>query len=1021
MTNSKFWGRLVAVAAVLLLVGGGAAFAQLQTGNLYGKVVDEQGSALPGVTVTLSGEGAPAVQVTDAQGAFRFPGLSPASYKLKAELEGFSTIEYPNVVINIGRNTQIEVTLSAAVEDVITVLGETPLLDERRISTGATVSNTELEKIPTARDPWAVLQTTPGVLTDRINVGGNESGQQSAYVGPGSTGDQAIWAVDGVVITDMAALGSSPAYYDFDSFEEMQVTTGGSDSTTATGGVVLNMVTKRGTNEWRGTGRYIKSDKAWQAKTNVDQGSLGKAGFFNSAAAHPTGVAQPDIKQGNQIDQVQEYGAELGGPIIKDRLWIWGSYGDQHIDLRTIANVADKTELETENVKINAQLAASNSATAFVLNSNKTKKGRNAGPFRPQETTWDQDKFGPSPTAEKIEDTHIFNSNFYLTGLYSVVNGGFQLAPEGGSDVTAYLDTAQVWHNTYFLNQTERPQHQYKGDASSFFNTGNLSHELKFGASYRDAKVTSLTRWGGAGYYLDAGLAGTPTALLYAERDGFAEVKNKYTSVYAQDTLSVGNLTANIGLRWDKQEGQIIGTTTRANPVLPDVLPSATSPSQDSGFSWKSLVPRLGLTYAIGPERKTLLRASFSRFADQLGLAASSQLNLLTAPQYAYFLLTPGTTVGTGNIGRGNIFDFNGDGRIDVNDNLGFSGNVDPRTGGLLQSNAVDPNLDPQTTNELLLSVEHALLPEFVVGLNFTYRKITDILQRDLLVFDNSDSFCAACLNSVGRKSTRADYIQRTATDPVGRPRVLPDGTPYTLTYFELRPGISSRGGTILENSGTEQEYKGASLTFNKRLSNRWMLRGNYTYADWTWSKIPAADRPDPTLILGQGNKEGEQVLQGSGTGSGSKGSVYINSKWSYSLNGLYQVAPDRAWGFNAAFNLTGRQGYPLPYYERTAFNGRNGIPGYTRIQVVDQPDQFRVDDIRIFDARLEKEFTFSDFGLTLGVDVFNVFNEGFVQQRNHRLRVSTSTANPLAPASDWVTEVTSPRIFRLGARISFR
>ncbi|HEX3526931.1 MAG TPA: carboxypeptidase-like regulatory domain-containing protein, partial [Thermoanaerobaculia bacterium] len=230
MTSCNLWGRIVAVLAVLFLVGGGAAFAQLQTGNLYGTVVDEQGAALPGVTVTLSGQGAPQVQVTDAKGAFRFLNLSPASYQLKAELEGFSTIEYPNVAINVGRNTQIEVTLSAAVEDVITVLGETPLLDERRISTGATVSNSELEKIPTARDPWAVLQTTPGVLTDRINVGGNESGQQSSYVGPGSGGDQAIWAVDGVVITDMAALGSSPAYYDFDAFEEMQVTTGGSDS-----------------------------------------------------------------------------------------------------------------------------------------------------------------------------------------------------------------------------------------------------------------------------------------------------------------------------------------------------------------------------------------------------------------------------------------------------------------------------------------------------------------------------------------------------------------------------------------------------------------------------------------------------------------------------------------------------------------------------------------------------------------------------------------------------------------------
>ncbi|HZI73486.1 MAG TPA: carboxypeptidase-like regulatory domain-containing protein, partial [Gemmatimonadales bacterium] len=181
MKSNNLWGRIVAVTALLLLVAGGSAFAQLQTGNLYGTVTDDKGAALPGVTVTLSGQGAPQVQVTNAQGQFRFLGLAPGSYDLKAELEGFSTIDYPNIVINIGRNTQIEVKLSAAVEDVITVTAESPLLDERRISTGATVSQTELEKIPTARDPWAILQSTPGVLTDRINVGGNESGQQSVY------------------------------------------------------------------------------------------------------------------------------------------------------------------------------------------------------------------------------------------------------------------------------------------------------------------------------------------------------------------------------------------------------------------------------------------------------------------------------------------------------------------------------------------------------------------------------------------------------------------------------------------------------------------------------------------------------------------------------------------------------------------------------------------------------------------------------------------------------------------------
>jgi hypothetical protein len=262
MKSINLWGRVVAVAALLLLVGV-PGFAQLQTGNLFGTVVDDQGAALPGVTVTLSGQGAPAVQVTDAQGKFRFLNLSPGSYRLEAQLEGFSSVEYPNIVSNVGRNTDIEVTMNAAVEDVITVTAESPLLDERRISTGSTVSQTELEKIPTARDPWAILQSTPGVLTDRVNVGGNESGQQSAFVGPGAGGDQSVWAVDGVVITDMAALGSSPAYFDFDSFEEMQVTTGGSDTTLATPGVTLNIVTKRGTNEWRGSARYFIADQDW--------------------------------------------------------------------------------------------------------------------------------------------------------------------------------------------------------------------------------------------------------------------------------------------------------------------------------------------------------------------------------------------------------------------------------------------------------------------------------------------------------------------------------------------------------------------------------------------------------------------------------------------------------------------------------------------------------------------------------------------------------------------------------------
>jgi len=1019
MKSNNLWGRIVAVAALLLLVAGGTAFAQLQTGNLYGTVTDDKGAPLPGVTVTTSGQGAPQVQVTNAQGQFRFLGLSPASYQLKAELEGFSTIDYPNIVINIGRNTQIEVKLSAAVEDVITVTAESPLLDERRISSGATVSQTELEKIPTSRDPWSVLTSTPGVLTDRINVGGNESGQQSTYVGPGSGGDQAIWSVDGVVITDMAALGSSPAYYDFDSFEEMQVTTGGSDSTIATGGVVLNMVTKRGTNEWRGSGRFYDTDHSrGQSDTSFGDSDL-SAG--ECSVAHPclyragsgqtqtqlqqfqsgaltNGKPVPTFKQGNRIVSVEDYGAELGGPIVKDRLWIWGAYGRQKVSLLTIADVSDKTDLKSYNGKLNAQIASNNSATAFVLDSDKVKIGRNAGPTRSQETTFDQGRFGNKPTAYKIEDTHIFSSSFYLTGLYSHVNGGFILAPEGGLGATPFLDAGGVWHNSFQLFSTLRPQKQYKGDASNFFNTGSVSHELKFGASYREAEVTSFTTWPNGSLVEDSAVALTPFAnLLALVRDGGASIKQTYKDAYLQDTLTSGNLTVNIGVRYDVQGGTNEARAQGANPILPNALPAVSTSSHDIGFEWKSFTPRLGLTYAIGAERKTLLRASYSRFADQLGTATGSFLNTLNLPGYAYFYTsnTGQPTVNTGQI----LVDPFGD---PFGTPFAVSANVNPITGGLLQSNALSSGLTAPKTDELLLGIEHALLPEFVVGVNLTYRKSTDLLQTDLLVFDSTNPFTPANLASTGRRATRNDYT------PVHTTGVLPNGQSYDITRFVLNSNLSTRGGGFLFNGNDETTYKGASLTFNKRLANRWMFRGNFSYSDWYYSQV---DHADPTPLLGQPNREGDAVLQGSGTGSGSKGGIYINSKWSYSLNGLYQVAPDRPWGFNAALNLTGREAYPVPYFRRVQLPPNEQF-ALQSILVTNRPDSFRLDNINIIDARIEKEFSFSDFGLTIGVDCFNLFNQSYVLQVNNRLAQSTSNN---------VREIVSPRVLRLGARLSFR
>ena len=205
-----------------------------------------------------------------------------------------------------------------------------------------------------------------------------------------------------------------------------------------------------------------------------------------------------------------------------------------------------------------------------------------------------------------------------------------------------------------------------------------------------------------------------------------------------------------------------------------------------------------------------------------------------------------------------------------------------------------------------------------MVGLNLTYRKLRATSSTPTrLVFDGRSRTRPPTSTRPAVRPPPADYVRCGTPSYAACPNgTLPNGQPYTANVCFLRNGLSSRGGYYLYNSDEEQEYKGASLVFNKRLANRWMFRGNFTYSDWTWSKVPSSDIIDPTRFWAAATRR-RAVLQGSGTGSGSKAGVYINSKWSYSVNGLYQIAPDHPWGFNVALNLTGRQGYPIPVLRR--------------------------------------------------------------------------------------------------------
>src|SRR5262245_35687903 len=199
----------------------------------------------------------------------------------------------------------------STVEETVTVNAASPVVDTRSTTTGQTFNREMLERIPSARDPWVMLEQTPGIIMTQQNVGGNKSGQQTSFVAHG-TGNNEVWNVDGGNMTDMAS-SSSSVYFDFDAFEEIQIQTGGSDASVQSSGVSINLVTKSGGNTFKGSGRlYVVDD-------NIQGNNITPALQAQGAGS------------GNPIQNIKDYGLEIGGPIVRNKAWFWGAAGYQDI------------------------------------------------------------------------------------------------------------------------------------------------------------------------------------------------------------------------------------------------------------------------------------------------------------------------------------------------------------------------------------------------------------------------------------------------------------------------------------------------------------------------------------------------------------------------------------------------------------------------------------------------------------------------------------------------------------------
>ena len=966
-----------AISAVVLLIGMAAGlFAQENSGNVYGRVTDDKGSPVVAASLTLTGVSAPVTTSSDANGGFHFLALSPGRYTLTASAKGFTTATHENVIVTLGKNTSADLTLVSGVSESVTVTSSTPLIDERKTETGITFAQAELQQIPTTRDIYAMMQQVPGVQLERPNTAGIHSADVGGprFTTKGSS--QQVYAVDGVTVTDNnygsvadGRNGASPIYFDFDTFQELQVSTGGSNVELQTAGATVNVVTKRGTNEIKGSARfYYTSDRLQSNNTSAE--------------------AEAEGLQTDSLRFVREYGIELGGPILKDRLWVWGSAARQDFGANTTGSnffgdrLTQDAKLQPYNAKLNWQIVSSNSFEASYTRSNRTELGSGGSSTRPPETT--RDLLVPTDLY-RVEDSHVFSNSLFASVNYAYMTAQYNAEPVSGRDIQT-LWANDHWNNSYRWLTTKEYQQQGNASGSKFFNTGNVSHELKFGFGYRHQVNDSASAWPGQQVF---GSELSSSSYAIVNRGVDTRFEQQYMHAYASDTLTAGNLTVNAGLRYDYQRGKNLASTGIGNQMFPEILPTIHSADDPNyPFQFHNLEPRVSATYALGKDKKTLVRASYSRFADQLG-------------RYIYQL--------NGFPASGGLYYYWNDAN---HDHIVQKSEVDTSTGALSyysldpraepnSPNALAPNFHAPTTDEVVLGVDRQLMTDFGVSLAGTYRYTKDLLYH-LPTGANASTWALV-----------AD-VSGTATSAGGFT------LPYNVPFYGLTLDEPPTGDTYMNRPGETQKFWGLEMQFNKRLSHGWMMRGSFAWQDWR-QYVPqqALLNPNNDWFLGQPNTNGG-IAVGYGVST-----IWFNSRWQFNLSGLYQ-AP---LGINVAGNFFGKEGNPASYYVRARYRSGNDagvLASFDNRNTIGSVDDYRLDNIYDFDLRFERPFQIGAVLVTPSIDIFNLFNGAAVLQRDNEVgRYTTENGSSGAsfapnPFFNQIVETQSPRVARVGIRVSF-
>ena len=939
------WRSLV-LAAGLFMAGAAPALGQSTTGTITGRAVDSSGAILPGVAVSITSPqmiGGSREAVTDSLGTYRFTLVPPGVYQVKFQLASFRALSVDGVVVTANATMTVNAPLQVEnLAESVTVVSTTPTIDLQSTQVGVNWSEQQMEDLPYGRGIRGLARLVPGLSPTQFDVGGNTVGGSTTTGARsyGRSGGELI-KFDGVVWDQF--------FGDYNTYDQVQVSAAAKGAESQSPGVTLSFLVKSGGNNF--SGNYLFAHQTGGMQGNNVTPELRAQGFDPG---------------NNKFTRYNDISLDLGGPIIKDKLWFYGAYGYNYsgllipgfISIESGEQVEYFTRLDNPTLKLTYQISRNNKFEITEQLNRKWQPYRNASTFVPMEATQNQIAWTAIGPAMKF--TRVMNDRMTFDASFN--RSGYWWPDYAWTDDVRTMDLTTTQTRGAFLELRRDPvRWGYNGTWSWFKTLGAQNHEIKSGVlGYSSTNYVETYGYPNQQIYRYRSLPGETNYFLHPDSVQVFEYPNntnagiKYHSWFANDSVNLTpKMTLNAGVRFDHYSSWL---PEQGNPgtgpyATPRVIP------ETHGFPvYNAWSPRLSAVYDITGSGRIALKASYGRYA-----ADGSGVNSAAGPVAAS--VNPAATL-VSTYTRW-------DGRVPYTpipaDLTGVTGSS--------RDSKLDPSLKGVYLDEFTGGVDLGLWPNTSIRINYVHKRD----HRGNKVLNQAQPFEAYSDMVTGVDPGR-DNVAGTADDGVVRVWSVPRTYPGFGQIKELTVNAADGEG--------DDTYNAFEATFSKSYSNGWSLLASYS-----------ADKRDIRNIVPRNPNEAAYNWEFPETFQGVR------------LSGTYELP----WQMLLASTFTAQQG---EYFNRVV-QVRDALN--TTVNVTVEGHAGRYDWVKLTDLRFSKSVRFKGGSFEGMVDVFNMFNSSVVLRRvttngpNYNKPLSTggidaASANPIPAA----------RVFRLSARYRF-